>query len=152
MRYSWATATGSKGSGEEQITLKALFKLWIMENVGKNQFSCINRCLSSRRGRAGKTSNQSITSKWQHEKSMLSKNKCTWEITKKREKTWWKICILFIKQPLLPFPTSSVLWRNLTAVAGESSGIGKASDICMVNCVRVFFETCVFLLINVHAK
>lgn len=89
--FKWGTAERlqqeARGMERSRSTSKALFKLWIMENIGKNQFNCISRCLSNRRGRTGKASNQSITSKWQHEKSMPSKNKCTWETTKKREKT-----------------------------------------------------------------
>lgn len=78
----------ARGMERSSSSLKALFKLRIMENVGKNQFNCISMCLNNRRGRTGKASNQNVSSKWQHEKSMPSEYKCTRETTKKRrEKT-----------------------------------------------------------------
>lgn len=48
----------ARGMDRSSSALKALYKLWIMENVGKNQFNCISRCLKNRRGRTGKASNQ----------------------------------------------------------------------------------------------
>lgn len=46
----------------------------------------------------------------------------------------------FLKTDTSPISPSSVLWRNLTAVVGESSGLGKASDLCVANCVKFFLR------------